>query len=93
MPHTGTQVTTRRQARAPKGRGAAPVANATVGRGRGAAQAAAVGSTAGIPDLDLATVPLNQLVLYKDEEADQGLPESPNFSFHCRQRLQHWKVS
>ena len=79
-PHTSIQVNARRQAKVPKGRGAALRANVTVGRGRGAAQAAAVGSTPGIPDVDLATAQPNQLVLYEDEEADQGLPESPNFS-------------
>ena len=75
-PHTSIQVNARRQAKVPKGRGAALRANVTVGRGRGAAQAAAVGSTTGIPDVDLATAQPNQLVLYEDVEADQRLPES-----------------
>ena len=79
-PHTSIQVTARRQAKVPKGRGAALRANVTMGRGRGAAQAAAVGSTPGIPDVDLSTAQPNQLVLYEDVEADQGLPESPNLS-------------
>ena len=63
-PHTSIPASVRRQTRAPKG--------------HGAPQAAAVGSMPGIPDVDHTTAQPNQVVLYEDVEADQGLPESQN---------------
>ena len=61
-PHSSLPGSTRRQARLPKG--------------HGAPQAAAVGATPGIPDVNLSTAQPNQVVLYEDVETAQGLPES-----------------
>ena len=63
-PHSSLPGSTRRQARLPKG--------------HGAPQAAAVGATPGISDVNQSTAPPNQVVLYDDVEVDQGLPESQN---------------
>ena len=79
-PHTSLPMTARSLAKGPKGRGVALRANGAMGSGQGAVQAAAVGSTPGIPDADLATAQPHQLVLYEDVEADQRLPESSNLS-------------
>ena len=61
-PHSSLPGSTRRQTRLPKG--------------HGAPQAAAVGAAPGSPEVYLSTAQRNQVVLYEDVEADQGLPGS-----------------
>ena len=79
-PSAGTQVTTRVQTRVPKGRGAASVANATSGRGRGATLVPTVGSVAGTSE-DVPTTALpNQVVLYEEEDDVLGAPQTPDLS-------------
>ena len=74
-PSPGTQVTTRRQARVPKGRGVPSVANATLDRDQGAAEVAIVESIAGTPDVDHTTALLHQVVPY-DNRVVPGSPQA-----------------
>ena len=86
-PHTSIPMTARSLAKGPKGRGVALSTNGAMGSGRGAVQAAAVGSTPGIPDADLSPAQPHQLVLYEDVEADQRLPESSNLSKYYKHEI------
>ena len=67
-PHSSLPGSTRRPARLPQG--------------HGAPQAAAVGATPGTPEVDLTTARPNQVVLYEDVEAAQGLPEPAIVRFY-----------
>ena len=75
-PHTGTQATNQRRSKVSKGRGAAPVANATPGRGQRAAEVAAVVAIQGNSDVGLNTAQPNQVVLYDSEDEVLGAPQS-----------------
>ena len=74
-PSPGTQVTTRRQAGVPKGRGVPSIAMATSDRDPCAAEVAAVESIAGTLDVDHITALLHQVVPY-DNRVVPGPPQA-----------------